>query len=263
MSNDTNYSYLNKWSQIPYPNQEKVYHGLDNTSGSWPLYFIKRTENNTFTTIDDKPIAWQILHPCNVNFSTELDEVKMIQSNVTPCQIGQAKYWGTGVPISQLTPIALELIKTYSITPAKSARIMSSLHNVINDAFVMTWYFKYLWDYPRPCQLDRNLNTVLSTPKFPTYPSGHSVVSGAVEILLSYYFPTEATKLNKLAEDASISRLYGGIHFKSDLTQGLRLGRQIGSIAVDYLKNQCDKDSALVDVQVTKYLNAPIIPTYC
>ena len=115
------YKHLNKWSQIPYPNEDKVYHGLDNNAGYWPLYFIKRNENNSFSTLNGNLIDWEILNPCNVDFKKELIEVQNVQASITCCEIKQAKYWGSGVPVSQITPIALELIKTYSITPCKSA----------------------------------------------------------------------------------------------------------------------------------------------
>ncbi|MEG2787798.1 MAG: vanadium-dependent haloperoxidase [Romboutsia sp.] len=258
-----NFSYLNNWSQIPYPNENKVFHGIDNTAGSWPLYYIKRNSDNTFSKIDGSHISFEIINPCNINYHDELIEVQEVQLNLTYCQENMATFWGTGVPVQQWTPIFLTLINTYSVTPPKSARILSCLQNVINDAFIITWNFKYSWDYPRPCQLNRNLDTFLSTPKFPTYPSGHSVVSGAIEVVLSYFFPKEASKIHTLAEDASISRLYGGIHFRSDLSQGLRLGRQIGAIAVEYLKTQCDEDSCVVDVSYNIFKDAPIMPNYC
>ena len=60
-------------------------------------------------------------------------------------------------------------------------------------------------------------------------------MSGATSTVLSYFFPGDADKLNSLAEDASIFRLYGGIHFSSDLTNGLSLGRQLGKLAIEVL----------------------------
>lgn len=88
-------------------------------------------------------------------------------------------------------------------------------------------------------------------------------MSGAIEVALSYFFPAEKEKIHQLAEDASISRLYGGIHFRSDLSHGLQLGRQIGSIAVDYFKTQYDIYSAMIDTPYTDFKNAPIVHKYC
>lgn len=257
------YKHLNHWSEIPYPDERVVYHGLDNNAGSWPLNYIIRKDYSTFETLNGEPIAWQIINPCNVDFEKELEEVYEVKENLTQWQIDSAIYWGTGVPLQQLGPIALKLFESYKITPAKSARIMSALINTINDAFVITWYFKYLWDYPRPVQLDRHFETVIPTPIFPTYPSGHSVVSGAAIEVLCYYFPMESYKLRELANEASMSRLYAGVHFRSDLEEGIRLGQQIGNIAVDYLKTQSDKDGILVDFVSKNFEDADIYPDYC
>ncbi|MEG2290887.1 MAG: vanadium-dependent haloperoxidase [Clostridium sp.] len=253
---------FNNWSQIPYPGQVRVYHCIDPTAGSWPLIYFKNKGTEGFTDKTDNPVAFKIMNPSNINYMEELNEVECVQNNITEEQKKMAKYWGTGVPLQQITPITLQLISTYKISPAKSARIMSSVMNAINDAFILTWHFKTLWDYPRPCQLNPNIETVLKTPQFPTYPSGHSVVSATAAVVMSYYFPQEKRKLYALAESASISRLYGGIHFRSDLSQGLRLGYQIGEIIVEQLKKDKDSDGIMVDVPRCDFLDAPINPKY-
>lgn len=230
------------WSTIPYPGMTELPKGIDKTAGSWPLHFMKRDCNGYFYTLTGEKILFDIASPNTIDFYLDLTEVQNVQANLTKEQESMAKFWGNGVPVQQWLPIALEIIKDYKVTPPKSARILECLQGAINDAFVITWMFKYHWDCARPCQLDRNLKTALATPVFPTYPSGHSVISGAIEIVLSFFFPKEAKELHNLAEDASISRLYGGIHFRSDLAAGLRLGRQIGQICVNYLKNQYEID---------------------
>ncbi|WP_407928581.1 phosphatase PAP2 family protein [Alkalihalobacterium elongatum] len=53
----------------------------------------------------------------------------------------------------------------------------------------------------------------MCTPKHPAYPSGHATVSGAAAVILSYFFPAESRKIHDIAEEAALSRLYGGIHF--------------------------------------------------
>ncbi|MGL4992257.1 MAG: vanadium-dependent haloperoxidase [Sarcina sp.] len=230
------------WATIPYPGMSELPKGVDKTAGSWPLHFMKRDCNGYFYTLKGEKILFDIAPPTTVDFYHDLLEVQKVQATLTNDQKNMAKFWGTGVPVQQWVPIALEIINLYKVTPPKSARILEALQGAINDAFIITWMFKYHWSCARPCQLDRNLKTFLATPVFPTYPSGHSVVSGATEIVLSFFFPKESYKLHSLAEDASISRLYGGIHFRSDLSSGLKLGRQIGQICVNYLKNQYEID---------------------
>lgn len=196
-----------KWSQLSYAGEVRVPQGLDPNSGSWPMFFMKRDENGKFMTLDGKLIDFEIQHPDNFNFDKELMIVQDTLDNLTQLEKDIAKYWGDGPATKQWTPIIDRLVDTYNFTPVRSARVLAAVQAGINDAFVVTWYYKYLWDVPRPNQLDQELRTYICTPKFPTYPSGHSVISGAAQVILSYFFPTEAQKLKALAEENSISRL--------------------------------------------------------
>ncbi|MFX6679327.1 phosphatase PAP2 family protein, partial [Acinetobacter baumannii] len=68
----------------------------------------------------------------------------------------------------------------------------------------------------------------LVTPVHPSYVSGHATVSGAAAVVLAYNFPDEAARIEHWAQDAAMSRLYGGIHFRFDNDAGLQLGRAVG-----------------------------------
>lgn len=254
------------WHTIPYYNETALPQGIDKTAGLWPLYFFCRTSEGQFYDLNNQVVYFEIKDPNTIDYDKELKEVVEMQNylnnNGNDKYIEIAKFWGTGVPVNQWTPIALQLITSYKVTPPKSARILGCLQNVINDAFVICWFYKYLYSCPRPCQLDHTLKTILNTPRFPSYLSGHSVVSGACEVLLSYYFPMESKKLHTLAQDASISRLYGGIHFRSDLVEGLELGREIGRIAVSTMRGDYDLCGNPVDYVYTNYEDAPIMPDY-
>jgi hypothetical protein len=65
-------------------------------------------------------------------------------------------------------------------------------------------------------------------PPFPSYVSGHAAVSSAAAEVLAAYFPEQADEWRAAADEAAMSRLYGGIHFRSDNEEGLRLGRRVG-----------------------------------
>ncbi len=82
-------------------------------------------------------------------------------------------------------------------------------------------------------QLAPNFLPYLFTPPFPSYVSGHAAVSGAAAEVLAAFFPEQAGELQAAAEEAAMSRLYGGIHFRSDNDEGLRLGRAVGRRAVE------------------------------
>ena len=89
--------------------------------------------------------------------------------------------------------------------------------------------------------LDKNWYSVLQTPPFPEYTSGHSVVSGAASVILTDFFGDnipfdDDTELpydlpirsylsfSQAAEEAAISRMYGGIHFRKAIDEGLIKG---------------------------------------
>jgi hypothetical protein len=69
-------------------------------------------------------------------------------------------------------------------------------------------------------------------PNFPAYTSGHSTFSWAAATILAHIFPADAANLSKQAEEASISRVYGGIHFPMDCDAGKFSGQKIGGFAV-------------------------------
>lgn len=259
-----NYSGFNKpmkkWSKLPYAGESSLPKGIDPTAGSWPLYYLRHCKGGKFATLRGRNIKFNIQQPESINFHRELYVVKDTLKNLTKEQRVMAEYWGDGPATKQWTPIIDRLLDTYDLSPPQSARVMAAVQAGINDAFVITWHFKYLWEIPRPCQLDHNLYTAICTPKFPAYPSGHSTISGTAEIILSYFFPHEAEGLKRLAEENSISRLYGGVHFPSDLSEGLRLGRYIGRLIVEILKYQRDSNNNPIYVPINENLNAQLMP---
>ncbi len=128
----------------------------------------------------------------------------------------------------------------------------------IADAFISCWDEKYRSNLIRPETLinqhiDENWKPILQTPPFPEYTSGHSVVSGAAAIALTSIFgegfsfddDTEVpfglpkrsfTSFNNAADEAAISRMYGGIHYRSAVEIGVAQGRNLGKFVVNKLK---------------------------
>ncbi|PID68595.1 MAG: phosphatidic acid phosphatase [Flavobacteriales bacterium] len=128
----------------------------------------------------------------------------------------------------------------------------------INDAFISCWDEKYRSNLIRPetlinQHLDENWMPVLQTPPFPEYTSGHSVVSGAASTALTdvfgdnfefddttevpYGLPVRSfSSFNKAADEAAVSRLYGGIHYRAAIDIGLKQGRELGKFVIDNLK---------------------------
>ena len=199
-----------------------------------------------------------IKNPNVIDFNKELEEVKCSLERLTPIQEKIAIYYGTGVPTKQWTPIIDRLIDSYGVSPVYAARILATVQMAVNDTMIVVWNLKYKWDVARPNQYDQNLETILCTPRFPTYPSGHASMSGCAEVILSYSFPREAIKLQKISEEDAKGRLYAGVHFPIDNNEGLKLGRYIGRVIVKHLKTQRNRSGYSIDEPFKEFCNADI-----
>lgn len=234
-----NHNELFTWSQLYEFYEKREAEGVEREAGKWPTFFLKRNGKGEFTDRKGRVIEWNVLSPTKIDFSGEqLKIVKKTLQNLTDEQRKIAKFYGEGPPTRQWTPVIDKLINTYGVSPPMAARILTCVQMGISDTLVVVWYYKYRWNVPRPIHFDPKLKTVICTPEFPAYVSGHASVSGCSETILSYFFPHESKKLNEIAEEDAKSRLYAGIHFEADNNEGLKLGRQIGDYIVSGLKYQ-------------------------
>ncbi|MBQ4820821.1 vanadium-dependent haloperoxidase [Aquimarina sp. MMG016] len=149
---------------------------------------------------------------------------------------------------------------------AKTIYAYTKTSIAIADAFISCWDEKYRSNLIRPETLinqhiDENWVPVLQTPPFPEYTSGHSVVSGAASTVLTkifgdnfafndntevqYGLPIRSfNSFNQAADEAAISRLYGGIHYRAAIDLGLEQGRSLGSFVNKKLK--MNKEASVV-----------------
>ncbi len=249
------------WIDLPYPGEKTPPRNpVEPLAGNWPLYYLQRNPGGVFTDYAGNIVNLDIRNPHTIDFNKQLRIVRNIVKMLTPRQKRIAVFWGTGVATKQWTPIIDRLIDTYKLSAPRAARVLAATHAGINDAFIVCWFIKYRYLVARPAQLDPTLRTVLPTPRFPAYPSGHATISGAAEIILKYFFPAEAARLNDLAEEDALSRLYAGVHFMIDNTEGLRLGRQIGKIAVNALRNSRYLGLDPIDTPKRVFRNAKLPP---
>jgi hypothetical protein len=168
-------------------------------------------------------------------FSTALAEVKDFAKSQSSSTWHIAQYWGDGVgtytPPGHWNEIACTLIAQNSMNELRAARTLSLMNMAVQDAGVCCWDTKSFYFYPRPTQIDNSIKTI-GVPNFPSYTSGHSTFSGAAATVLGYIFPQEQANLEAMAKEASISRVYGGIHYRFDCDAGLTAGKAIGSFSV-------------------------------
>ncbi len=170
----------------------------------------------------------------------ETTEVKNFVDNITRDQQATVYKWADGA--STFTPpghwdfIAVPYIVKAGMSEVRAARTFALLNMAMHDAAVGCWETKYFYFNPRPSQLDPTIKTQTALPNFPSYESGHSVFSSAGADVLSYLFPDGTTYFDSQMKEAAMSRLYAGIHFRSDIAVGMDHGKRIGEYTVRFAK---------------------------
>jgi hypothetical protein len=168
----------------------------------------------------------------------ELAEVKDAVENLTREQLAIVYKWADGAstptPPGHWNLIALPYIVDAKWSEVRTARAFALLNMTMHDSAVACWDAKFAYYNPRPSQLDSEIRTVIGLPNFPSYISGHSTFSSAAAQVLSYLFPSGAAYFDEQMEEAAISRLYGGIHYRSDIEIGKQVGRRVGGYAVTF-----------------------------
>src|SRR5438034_4770210 len=168
-------------------------------------------------------------------FNAALAEVRHISDTRTQAQIDIANYWNRNQSPrsdSAFMGIARELIVSHHRSDAEAARIMFLMSAASYDALVGCFDAKYHYWFIRPPQADAGIHTVFPTPQHPSYPSAHSCFSGAYSEVLADEFPSEGARMEAVAQEASLSRLYAGIHYRFDMVAGLELGRRAAALAL-------------------------------
>lgn len=173
-------------------------------------------------------------------FEADIRELERFARHLTLDQRRIANWWEDGLgsytPPGHWNKFAKLSIVKEKLNPLRSARVFAYMNTAIMDAGVACWDTKYYYHYPRPIETIRNFRTILGTPNFPAYTSGHSTFSAAGAEVLAYFFPTDAQQFRTWAEEAALSRLYGGIHYRFDATEGTIQGSKVGSYAVNRAK---------------------------
>lgn len=140
----------------------------------------------------------------------------------------------------------------------KGIMVHSLVAATLMDAFISCWDEKYRSSRIRPetvinRTIDPKWQPLLQTPPFPEYTSGHSVISTAVAETLTYLLgdnftfrddtevifdlPTRDFKsFRQASEEAAISRLYGGIHYRDAIENGQEQGKHIAAYIIEKLK---------------------------
>jgi hypothetical protein len=170
----------------------------------------------------------------------EVAEVRDTIDHLTRDQLAIALKWndgaGTYTPPGHWNDIATEYVRDARMSEVRAARAFALLNMAMHDAAVGCWDAKYAYFNPRASQLDPTIKTSIGLPNFPSYTSGHSTFSAAAAAVLSYLFPAGASSFAAMRDEAAISRLYGGIHYRSDIQAGKEHGARIGGYTVAFAR---------------------------
>jgi hypothetical protein len=191
------------------------------------------------------------------DFYGEALEVYEMVSRRDPQQVEIALFWAddpgrTATPPGHWVAILGQVLVQEEAGLDVAAEGYAKLGIAVADAFITCWYTKYVYHVPRPISYIQNvidatwnaetITDPVKTPPFPEYTSGHSVQSSAAALVLTDLFgedyafadhtngylgfaPRSYGSFAEAAQEAAWSRLYGGIHYRSAIEQGVEQGR--------------------------------------
>lgn len=213
-----------------------------------------------------RPFALQMPNDCEIvppfqpstapesQFYAGAMEVYETVQNLTAEQREIALFWAdnpgeTATPPGHWISIIGIVVRQRRLSLAEAADLYALTGVAVADAFISAWHTKYRENWVRPVTyirafIDPDFQTVVATPPFPEYPSGHSISSGAASAVLTQLIgdipfddtthlsrglaPRHFDTFEEMAIEAATSRLYGGIHYRSSNEIGLEMGRCIG-----------------------------------
>ena len=174
---------------------------------------------------------------CNPNVSVTSGHVTYFQQQISP-----GGHW---------MHIAGSVADKEKYNSIQTAELLSRVAISIADGFISCWEAKFTYASLRPetyinLYIDKDWQPLIQTPPFPEYPSGHSVISASAATTLSHFVgenysftdsaevdfgrpPRQFNSFWQAADEASISRLYGGIHFLQALNLGQEEGRNVAA----------------------------------
>ena len=212
----------------------------------------------------------------NSPFYKNVTEVYNIGKNLTEEQKEIARYWDDNPFViehsghmmfanKKITPgghwmgIAAIASKQTKAGAVKVAQAYAMTAVALYDAFISCWDEKYRSSYVRPVTvinewMDPAWTSFLQTPPFPEYTSGHSTITRSASVVLTKLFGDNFSfqdtsdlryigmqrhfdSFKQAADEASISRVYGGIHYMVSVNEGANAGKKVGDLIVEKILN--------------------------
>jgi len=183
----------------------------------------------------------------------------------TPDQALTGRFWNGAIQ-NYWNEITQTAALRHELTTAESARLFALLNLSFADGVIAFYDAKYTYNFWRPvtaireAAIDGNPQTIPdpnwlpevgNTTPDPSYPGAHAVISAAgASVLIAFFHKNEFDfavtsevlpgverffdSFSAAGEEATLSRIFAGVHFRSDLTTGQRLGRNIADFVVDH-----------------------------
>lgn len=159
-------------------------------------------------------------------FNAALAEIRTFSDGLTSGELAIAQFWHPRGP-RYFNSLAAERIVSHHRSEREAARVFALVHMAIFDVLNACFDAKFAYWYIRPSQADPLINLPVGLPNHPSYPSGHSCLTGAMATVLASEFPEDSEGLRFMAEEAGLARMYAGLHYRFDCEVGRDLGRKV------------------------------------
>jgi membrane-associated phospholipid phosphatase len=171
-------------------------------------------------------------------FIAALAEIRQISDTRTTEQARIAAFWalnaGTPTAAGFWLQVATDGINSHGLSEREATHLYALAGATMYDAVIGCWDAKQTYWYIRPWQADPGIVVLASVgkPNHPSYPSGHSCVSASGAEVISTFFPEQRAQLEAMVDEAGLSRMYGGIHYRFDIDAGHVLGHDVARWAI-------------------------------
>ncbi len=173
--------------------------------------------------------------PGTTRFTTDITEVRSYTDAPTAETTRIAKFYDmtTGTLAGGFwNERVAELIRRHATGERQTATVLVTLNAAMMDALVACHDAKYVYWVPRPSQADPSIKPLIDVPNHPSYPSNHSCLSTAAALVLAHFFPQERPRMESIATEAGVSRIYAGLHYRFDVEAGEDIGRKVANVAI-------------------------------
>lgn len=169
----------------------------------------------------------------------ELDEIKNIKHTFQ--QRRAAFFWNAPEILEWLNVTNRKIFEyRWDDNPPRAAHANALLMVAQSDNFIACFGAKWHYWAARPPMLDSSITPLFAVPSHPSYPAAHGCNFSAAEVVLKSLFPRDAATFETIRKEGTESRIWAGIHFRSDIEAGVKIGTDVARLVV--------KEGAIPDV---------------